>query len=66
MDDYEHDYEDGSNTINQEDCWEVISAYFEEKGLVRQQVGRAAPAGRADAPPPVSSAECSSLVRCMY
>ena len=24
--------------INQEDCWEVISAYFEEKGLVRQQV----------------------------
>jgi hypothetical protein len=24
--------------INQEDCWEVISAYFDEKGLVRQQV----------------------------
>ena len=24
--------------INQEDCWEVISAYFEEKGLVRQQL----------------------------
>ena len=28
--------------INQEDCWEVISAYFEEKGLVRQQVRAAA------------------------
>ena len=25
-------------SINQEDCWEVISAYFEEKGLVRQQL----------------------------
>ena len=24
--------------ILQEDCWEVISAYFEEKGLVRQQL----------------------------
>jgi len=24
--------------ITQEDCWEVISAYFEEKGLVRQQL----------------------------
>jgi hypothetical protein len=24
--------------INQEDSWAVISAYFEEKGLVRQQV----------------------------
>ena len=31
------DYLDES-PINQEDCWEVISAYFEEKGLVRQQV----------------------------
>ena len=31
----EHGDEDN---INQEDCWEVISAYFEEKGLVRQQV----------------------------
>ena len=31
--------EDGDeDNINQEDCWEVISAYFEEKGLVRQQV----------------------------
>ena len=36
------DYEEGGggeeDNINQEDCWEVISAYFEEKGLVRQQV----------------------------
>ena len=24
--------------ITQEDCWEVISAYFDEKGLVRQQL----------------------------
>uniref|UniRef100_A0A7S3B0D6 DNA-directed RNA polymerase subunit beta n=1 Tax=Haptolina ericina TaxID=156174 RepID=A0A7S3B0D6_9EUKA len=24
--------------INQEDCWELITAYFEEKGLVRQQL----------------------------
>lgn len=24
--------------INQEDCWAVISAFFEEKGLVRQQL----------------------------
>ena len=30
--------EDDSEPINQEDCWEVISAYFEEKGLVRQQL----------------------------
>ena len=27
-----------NDDINQEDCWEVISAYFEEKGLVRQQL----------------------------
>ena len=24
--------------ITQEDCWQVISSYFEEKGLVRQQL----------------------------
>jgi len=24
--------------INQEDTWTVISSYFEEKGLVRQQL----------------------------
>ena len=39
------DYEEGGggeeDNINQEDCWEVISAYFEEKGLVRQQVAAA-------------------------
>ena len=36
----EYEEEDGGeeDNINQEDCWEVISAYFEEKGLVRQQV----------------------------
>ena len=36
----EYAEEDGGEeeNINQEDCWEVISAYFEEKGLVRQQV----------------------------
>ena len=33
--------------INPQDCWEVISAYFDEKGLVRQQVR----AGRADSRP---------------
>lgn len=30
--------DDDALPINQEDCWEVISAYFEEKGLVRQQL----------------------------
>ena len=30
--------DDDTVPINQEDCWEVISAYFEEKGLVRQQL----------------------------
>ena len=30
--------DEGDGVINQEDCWEVISAYFEEKGLVRQQL----------------------------
>eukprot|EP00964_Phaeocystis_antarctica_P071398 scaffold43559_cov92-Phaeocystis_antarctica.AAC.2 len=35
----EHEEDGGEeDNINQEDCWEVISAYFEEKGLVRQQV----------------------------
>ena len=37
MEDEFHDDAD----INQEDCWEIISAYFDEKGLVRQQVWRA-------------------------
>ena len=31
-------YGEEDEAINQEDCWEVISAYFEEKGLVRQQL----------------------------
>lgn len=34
--DYEED--DGSQEISQEDAWAVISAFFEEKGLVRQQL----------------------------
>jgi len=41
----EHEYEevmveeeDDENEITQEDAWAVISAYFEEKGLVRQQL----------------------------
>ena len=33
----EDDIED-RNPINQEDCWQVITAYFDEKGLVRQQL----------------------------
>ena len=39
------EYEDDGDedNINQEDCWEVISAYFEEKGLVRQQVLNSTP-----------------------
>ena len=31
------DYEDDEE-ITQEDAWSVISAYFDEKGLVRQQL----------------------------
>lgn len=30
--------EDADEEITQEDAWAVISAYFEEKGLVRQQL----------------------------
>jgi len=30
--------EDDEEEITQEDAWAVISAYFEEKGLVRQQL----------------------------
>ena len=30
--------EDDDEEITQEDAWAVISAYFEEKGLVRQQL----------------------------
>lgn len=32
------DEEDDEEEITQEDAWAVISAYFEEKGLVRQQL----------------------------
>lgn len=32
------DEEDEEEEITQEDAWAVISAYFEEKGLVRQQL----------------------------
>ncbi|KAL7592771.1 DNA-directed RNA polymerase II subunit RPB2 [Lactuca sativa] len=36
----EHDqgYNDDEEDITQEDAWTVISSYFEEKGLVRQQL----------------------------
>ncbi|EPS65990.1 hypothetical protein M569_08783, partial [Genlisea aurea] len=34
----ENDDNDEENEITQEDAWAVISAYFEEKGLVRQQL----------------------------
>ena len=39
---YDHQYQeeedDEEEEITQEDAWAVISAYFEEKGLVRQQL----------------------------
>lgn len=35
-DDYYANYQD--LPVSQEDSWAVISAYFEEKGLVRQQL----------------------------
>lgn len=34
----ENQYNDEEEEITQEDAWAVISAYFEEKGLVRQQL----------------------------
>lgn len=37
-DDYDDAEVDGDEDITQEDAWAVISAYFEEKGLVRQQL----------------------------
>ena len=42
-DDHEYDQQmneddDDEEEITQEDAWAVISAYFEEKGLVRQQL----------------------------
>ena len=38
--------DEAGEEINQEDVWEVISAYFDEKGLVRQQLDRTPAAGR--------------------
>lgn len=36
---YDQQFEgDEDDEITQEDAWAVISAYFEEKGLVRQQL----------------------------
>nr|GMC70456.1 DNA-directed RNA polymerase II subunit RPB2-like [Ipomoea batatas] len=37
-DEEEYEEDDGGGDIGQEDAWAVISAYFEEKGLVRQQL----------------------------
>lgn len=37
-DDDDDDDGDDGDEITQEDAWAVISAYFEEKGLVRQQL----------------------------
>lgn len=34
----DEDDDDEANEISQEDAWTVISSYFEEKGLVRQQL----------------------------
>lgn len=34
----DEEYDDEEEEITQEDAWAVISAYFEEKGLVRQQL----------------------------
>ena len=38
MDMEEYEYDEGDEEISQEDGWAVISAFFEEKGLVRQQL----------------------------
>ncbi|KAJ8090504.1 DNA-dependent RNA polymerase II [Marasmius tenuissimus] len=35
---YDEEDEDGFGEITQEDCWTVISSFFEQKGLVRQQL----------------------------
>lgn len=37
-DEYDPTLSDEDEEITQEDAWAVISAYFEEKGLVRQQL----------------------------
>lgn len=33
-----NEYEDDFQGITQEDCWTVITSFFDEKGLVRQQL----------------------------
>jgi DNA-directed RNA polymerase II subunit RPB2 len=34
----EEDDDDNEYEITQEDCWTVISSFFQQKGLVRQQL----------------------------
>lgn len=34
----EEEEEENVNIIDQEDCWTVITSFFDEKGLVRQQL----------------------------
>lgn len=36
--DEEYGYDDGNDGITPEDCWSVISSFFEAKGLVSQQI----------------------------
>ncbi|KAG0031509.1 DNA-dependent RNA polymerase II [Podila clonocystis] len=38
MDEEEYYMEGAEEAISQEDCWAVISSFFEDKGLVRQQL----------------------------
>ncbi len=50
---------DFDTPFSQMDAWTIITAYFEEHGLVRQQCVRAQPAARPPAahpPPPVAAA----------
>ena len=35
---YDEDDEEDDSEFTQEDCWTVISSFFDEKGLVRQQL----------------------------
>ena len=35
---YQSGYDDSYEGISQEDCWTVITSFFDEKGLVRQQL----------------------------
>ena len=39
----DEDDRDASEMISQENSWQVISSYFESKGLVRQQLARSPP-----------------------